>query len=189
VCGDAVPPTAVQCPTCGASDPIRPGQVHGLTGRRKQRFRLLQIGRVVVVIGIVASLVVLLAQAAFTPAPIAADPLTQTSTLHISPGRFDVITGSITGADYIQGNYTVLYPPGANVTLSIYNASEFVKFAQNQTAHPMESFAPASSARIVFAALYTDDYNFVFQNHYPVGSGLNLTVYVATLYETNVVVG
>lgn len=188
VCGDAVPPTAKLCPTCGSGTPIREDQVGGLTGGRRRRFQFLKYARIAVVAAVALSLVVLLLQAAFTPAPVAADPLTQSSTRTVAPGHVDVISGDITGGDYIQGNYTVIDPPGAHLTLSVFNSSEFPKFLRNESADPMYTSPSSASTRIVFAALYTDTYYFVWQNEYPAGSGLDLTFYVSTTYETNVVI-
>ncbi|MCI4366284.1 MAG: hypothetical protein L3K08_00875, partial [Thermoplasmata archaeon] len=62
-CGDAVPPEAAACPICGAAEPIRPNQVGGLKGAKRHRFKLLQYGRSVVVVGVVVGLAVLLVQA------------------------------------------------------------------------------------------------------------------------------
>ena len=42
------------------------------------------------------------------------------------------------------------------------------------------------AAEIVYSAPYTDYFAFVFENPYPVASHLNVTVYVATEYESNV---
>ncbi|HTT26112.1 MAG TPA: hypothetical protein VMH90_04015 [Thermoplasmata archaeon] len=188
VCGDAVPPGAATCPICGASDPIRADQIPELRGARKHRFRLLQYGRSVVVIAVVVGLALLLVQAAFTPPPVANNPLTQQTTLTVAPGHFLEIAGAITGADYIQGNFTVLNPPGANLTFEIFNSTEFPTFDIGGEASPMQPSLTGSSERIVYAALYTDTYYFVWINNYPASSGLNLTFYVTTTYETNVVV-
>jgi hypothetical protein len=188
VCGDAVPPGAATCPICGSKDPIRAEQVSSLRGAKEHRFKLLKYGRVTVVVAVVVGLTVLLIQAALTPPPVADNPLTQTSTLTVAPGQFLEIAGEITGADYIQGNYTVLNPPGANLTFEIFNSTEFPAFDVGHPATPMQQSLTGSNVRIVYAALYTDTYYFVWVNPYPSTSGLNLTFYVTTTYETNVVV-
>jgi hypothetical protein len=188
VCGDAVPPEAAACPICGAADPIRPNQVGRLKGAQRHRFKLLQYGRSVVVVGVVVGLAVLLVQAVFTPPPVANNPLTQTTTLTVAPGHFLEIAGAITGADYIQGNFTVLNPPGANLTFEIFNSTEFPTFDIGGVATPMEPSVTGANERIVYAALYTDTYYFVWVNNYPATSGLDLTFYVTTTYETNVIV-
>ncbi|MCI4366285.1 MAG: hypothetical protein L3K08_00880, partial [Thermoplasmata archaeon] len=122
------------------------------------------------------------------PPPIANNPLTQTTTLTVAPGHFLEIAGAITGADYIQGNFTVLDPPGANLTFEIFNSTEFPTFDIGGVATPMEPSVTGSNERIVYAALYTDTYYFVWVNNYPATSGLDLTFYVTTTYETNVIV-
>ena len=53
-------------------------------------------------------------------------------------------------------------------------------------ATPAYSISPAPTGRIIYSALYTDEYYFVFENPYPVSSGLALTVYITTQYESNV---
>lgn len=187
-CGDAVPPGATRCPICGEGDPIRAGQEATLTGAARRRYRVLRWGRTIVVVGVVVLLAALMVQAAVTPAPVAANPLSQTSVLSIPAGKFAFIQGWITGADYIQGNYTVLNPPGALLGFAIYNSTEFPEFDRGLNVTPMDSNAPASSGLIVYAALYSDTYTFVWQNQYPSSSNLTLKVYVTTAYETNVVV-
>jgi hypothetical protein len=189
MCGDIVPPDAATCPICGTDRPIRRADEAGLTGWRKKRFRLIQVARVSVVLAVVVLLAGLMIQAALTPAPVAADPLTETSVLTAVPGGYEAISGDVTGADYIQGNYTVLTPPGADLTLSIYNQSAFAHYAAGQPAQAMQAQPSGDNERIVFSALYTDTYYFVFANNYPAGSGINVTFYVTTTYETNVVVG
>src|SRR4029077_14283412 len=104
-CGDAVPPGSERCPRCGEPDPIPPDRVASLGPWARRRFRLLQGARVGVVVAVVVALVVLLGQAAFTPAPVAADPLTQSRVMTIPAGGYGEIGGDVTGSDYIQGNY------------------------------------------------------------------------------------
>ena len=188
LCGDAVPPGASKCPICGQEDPIRAGEETRLKGRAKRRFQVLKFGRTSLVAIVIVGLALLTIQAAITPAPVAANPLTETQVLSIAPGKFALIQGYITGADYIEGNFTVLDPPGANLTFSIFNSTEFPIFDENRSATPMVPSVTGSSERIVYSALYTDTYSFVWANHYPSGSNLTLTMYVTTTYETNVVV-
>jgi hypothetical protein len=186
LCGDAVPPGASTCPICGASDPIRADQVSRLRGAKKHRFQLLQYGRSLVIGVVVVGLGLLMVQAVLTPPPVADNPLTQTSTLTVAPGHFLEIAGAITGADYIEGNYTVLNPPGALLTFEIFNSTEFPIFDVGGIATPMQPPSTASDGRIVYSALYTDTFYFVWINNYPADSGLNLTFYSTTTYETNV---
>lgn len=188
-CGDAVPPNAATCPICGSADPIRAGQESHLNPKDRRRFQLLRIGRVGVVLAVVGLLAVLMVQAVLTPAPVAANPLTETQTLKVAPGRFVLVQGWITGADYIEGNFTVLNPPGANLTFSIYNSTEFPLYDQGLPSQAMQPPETGSNIRIVYAALYSDTYSFVFANEYPASSNLTLTFYLTTTYETNVVVG
>src|SRR5215469_18796115 len=85
LCGDAVPPGAARCPICGQADPIRAGQEGGLDRPDRRHYRLVRYGRATVVVGVIAMLVVLMVQAVLTPAPVAANPLTETSVLTVPP--------------------------------------------------------------------------------------------------------
>jgi len=189
-CGDAVPPELSMCPTCGASASIPAREEDRLVGGARRRFRTLKLGRIVVVSAVAVGLAAVLIQAAFSSPPVAADPLTQSGTFTVTPGNFTTLSGDIVGADWIQGNYTVVDPPGAALTFAVFNATEFTRFSEGDPqAQPALTLTPGPTGRIVFPALVTDLYFFVWENHYPMGSGLSLTFYVKTVYESNVQLG
>jgi hypothetical protein len=146
--------------------------------------------RVVLVVAVIGGL-----GAAIVPATLAgpttyADPLTGVFHLVVLPGGFAQIHGNITGEDYLEGNFTVVNPPGALVTLAVYNSTDY---ATLRSGVPVHAIAPpttnVTSARIVFAAPYTDLFYFVFENPYPPASHLTENLYVSTTYESNVVIG
>jgi hypothetical protein len=188
-CGDAVPPAGKACPTCG-KEPDLPAAVPARKGRTRQRLLLLRALRILVVVAIVSSIGGAILSAELAGPTIYPDPLTGARTLTVNPGGWAALAGNITGEDYVTGNFTVMTPPGANVTVAVYNASEFATFYAHGNARPaVAPYVNVTGARIVFAAPYTDEFYFVFENLYPSGSGLTLQVYVATTYQTNVVLG
>lgn len=189
LCGDAVPAGTDRCPTCGHLGAVREGERVSLPRRQRWRFRSIQTVRVSLVVGIVLLLAYLLVSAVATGPPTFSDPLTTAGTHRIAPGTNLEIAGAITGEDYIVGNFTVVDPAGALVTLLVMNDSEYAAFLAHGSERPLQTYPAASGSRIVFAAPYTDTFHFVFENLYPAASGLWLTVYVATNYESNVVLG
>lgn len=190
-CGDAVPPDAKICPTCGKEQGTlaeRLAQARSRPGRR--RATLLAWLRILVVVGVVAAIGWAIIAAEISGPTTYADPLTGTWTLTVVPGGWGLIAGNITGEDYITGNFSVETPVAADVMVYIYNSTEFSVFYAHELAQPVtQPYANVSSARIVFAAPYTDTFYFVFENPYPAGSNLTEKIYVATTYETNVVLG
>lgn len=188
LCGDASPPGSVRCRTCGATTLLQPGQEKGLPPKQKRWYTWVRWGRILVIVAVVGLLGALMVQAAFTPAPIAADPLTQNSTNVVPPGGVWVLNGAITGSDYIQGNYTVTSPPGALLTLTVYNSTEYNDFVHGLTTGNQETLPASASSVFVFDAPYTDTFYFVWSNQYPPASGLNLTVFVHSDYEANVLI-
>jgi hypothetical protein len=189
LCGDAVPPGAKGCPTCGYERAVAEGQTGHLRRRERWRLRSVQALRVTLVVGIAGFLAYLMVSAAASGPPTYTDPLTTAATHPIAPGGVFVLSGNITGEDYIVGNYTVLTPPGALATLLIMNDSEYNAFTSGAPETPLETLPAESSSQIVFSAPYTDMFHFVFENQYPASSGLSLSVYVVTNYESNVVLG
>ena len=189
LCGDAFPPGATSCPTCGYGRSVTDGSAQALPRRERWRLRSVQSLRVAIVVGVVGFLAYLLVSAVASGPTTYADPLTDATSYTIAPGTFAVLSGAITGEDYVVGNFSVTNPAGAQVTLLVMNDSEYAAFLQHQSETPLQTFPPSSSSRIVFAAPYTDTFHFVFENLYPASSGLDLSVYVVTNYESNVVLG
>jgi hypothetical protein len=141
----------------------------------------------VLVVAVVVGLTYVMVGAVWSGPPSYADPLTTRGSYTIAPGSFAYLSGSITGEDYIVGNYTVVTPAGTNVSFQVYNQSEFVAFVHHQPASAQLSLSPPGGGRIVFAAPYTDTFYFVWANPFPASSGITLSVYAVTNYETNVV--
>ena len=189
-CGGVVPPGGAACPTCGETRPaIRPSEIRRLPPRLRRRVRLLQFARVGVVLAVVVGLVYAIGSAAWTGAPTFPDPLTTRGTLAVSAGNYSYLSGLITGEEYVDGNYTVVYPVGVPINFEVFNSTEFTAYIDHQSASPIWSTSNQPSARIVFAAPYTDQFFLVFENPYPVSSGINVQVYEVTNYQTNVVLG
>lgn len=117
------------------------------------------------------------------------DPLTTTGTYTIGAGNFTVLSGEITGGDYVQGNFTTTDPAGTNLGVSIYNSSQWVQFVGGQDPAPQWSTGPSDAGLIVFAAPYTDTFTFVFSNPYPAATNLTIQAYIVTTYESNVGTG
>ncbi len=149
--------------------------------------KLVQSVRVLIVIGVVAGLAVVLLQAVWSGPPSYPDPLTTQGTHYVSAGNFTFLSGSITGEDYITGNYTVLSPSGGNVTFAIYNSTEFLAYFHHEASQPQLSIGGQTSGRIVFSAPYTDTFYFVWFNGFPTPSGIGENVYVVTNYASNVI--
>jgi hypothetical protein len=190
-CGDAVPPDAKICPTCGKEQGTpaeRLAQAQSRSGHR--RAVLLRWLRLLVVVAIVATIGWAIISAQIAGPTTYSDPLTGAWTFAVQPGGWHIIAGNITGEDYIQGNFSVVSPVAGQVRVYIYNATEWGAFYSGQPAQPVTTpFTNVSSANIVFSAPYTDEFFFVFENPYPVGSNLTETIYVSTTYESNVVLG
>ncbi|MCI4351924.1 MAG: hypothetical protein L3K14_00845 [Thermoplasmata archaeon] len=189
-CGDAVPPDGNSCPTCGKVSTAPLGLEPARSRPVRRRLLLLQSLRVFVVVAVIASIGWAIISAELSGPTTFPDPLTGVRTLTVTPGGWAFFAGNITGEDYITGNFSVVTPPGGNVTVWVYNASEFAAFFSHQTARPAAPpYTNVSAARIVFAAPYTDEFYFVFGNPFPPGSDLTERVFVSTTYETNVVLG
>lgn len=142
-----------------------------------------------IVVAVVVGLTFDIASALWTGSPTFPDPLTTRGTLTVGPGNFTYLSGWITGEDYIDGNYTVVYPVGVPINFVVYNGTEFTQFLQHQPTRAIWSTSNQSSSRIVFAAPYTDQFFLVFQNPYPPSSGISVAIYEVTNYQTNVVIG
>jgi hypothetical protein len=190
-CGDATPLEAKICPTCGKEQGTpaqRAAEARSRPARR--RAALLRWLRTLVVVGIVVAIGWAIISAEISGPTTYSDPLTGTWTFTVPAGGWHILAGNITGEDYIEGNFSVEYPVAAQVLVSIYNSTEFAAFYSHEPAQAAAiPYSNVSSARIVFAAPYTDEYFFVFQNPYAPSSNLTETIYATTTYETNVVLG
>lgn len=151
--------------------------------------RFLQVTQVLVVVAVVVGLGYVIVSALVQGPPGFPDPLTTRGVHVVGPGNFSYFSGSITGEDYVTGNYTVLNPPGAFVGFAVYNTTGMIAYVHHQPARPLWNQSGEASGRIVFAAPYTDVFYFVFVNPYPASTGITLNVYVTTTYQSNVVIG
>jgi hypothetical protein len=188
-CGRAVPFSVGICPSCGMSDVVTDRQIPLLPKWHRRRVRLAQGLRVFIVVGVIVALAAALLDAVWTGPTTFADPLTTQGTYTLAPGNDTILSGWITGEDYIDGNYSVVSPVGTVVVLEVFNSSSFEQFVQNEPATPQWVTTNDSAAPIIFAAPYTDMFYFVFENPYNVGSGIVQTIYITTQYESNVVIG
>ena len=191
-CGDAVPPDAKICPTCGkvwaGTSAEHAAELRSRPAHR--RAVLLRWLRILVVVAIVGGIGWAIISAEISGPTTFSDPLTGAWTFTIPPQGWNILAGNITGEDYVTGNFTVESPVAADIVVMIYNSTEFAAFYQHEQAQPAAApYKNVSSAYIVFAAPYTDTFYFVFENPYPTSSNLTEKLYVTTTYQTNVVLG
>ncbi|HEV2519937.1 MAG TPA: hypothetical protein VGX00_04870 [Thermoplasmata archaeon] len=187
-CGDAVPPDVAKCPTCGNARSVGPGRPPAMPGRERRHLRLVQGVRLTLVVGVVGLLAYLMVSAAFVPPASVSDPLTTRGPWVIGPGNFTALGGEVTGDDYVVGNYSVNAPAGAPVSFLVFNNTEFSAFSEHRNATPIDRIPATSHAQIVFSAPYTDTFHFVWVNGYAPTTGIVLTVFVVTNYESNALV-
>ncbi len=185
-CAVAVPPGSKTCTECGAPDPIASRDLPKLRGSLRRRLRAVNFMRSLIVIAVCAGLAYLMLSLVISGPPVVNDPLDTSGTYQIGPGNFTVITGEITGGDYVVGNFTTTSPAGTNIGVAIYNSTQWVEFESGQDPAPQWSSAPAPSAEIVYSAPYTDDFYFVFTNGYAPSTHLTIETYIVTTYESNV---
>ncbi|MCI4354898.1 MAG: hypothetical protein L3K06_05980 [Thermoplasmata archaeon] len=189
VCGGAVPFNERICPTCGQSSSVATDQIAQLPRGPRRRVRAAQYLRAAIVVGVAVGLSYALLSAVWSGPPTFSDPLTTRGTYVLGPGNFTYLAGWITGEDYIDGNYTVTNPVGTSLVFQVYNASGFSDWFHHRPATPQWNQTGADSGAIVFAAPYTDTFYLVFENPYIPTSGITMTVYIATNYQSNVVIG
>ena len=189
VCGGAVPAEERVCPTCGQTTSVPTDQIAQLPRGPRRRVRAVQLARSAIVIAVAVGLAYALISAVWSGPPTFADPLTTRGTYTIAPGNFTYLSGWITGEDYIDGNYTVLSPVGTQLVFQVYNTTGFVNYVHHRAAMPQWNQTGPDKSGIVFAAPYTDTFYLVFANPYIPTSGITLTVYIATNYQSNVVIG
>jgi len=186
-CGTAVAPGATACGLCGADRPIAAGQLARAPAPVRRRVALTNWLRALIVVGVAVGLAWTLLDSALTGPPAVPDPLTTTGTYAVPTGSTAILSGAVTGGDYVVGNFTTVAPYLADVTLAIYTSQAWRALVDNGTVSSPAWSAPSEgSGRIIFSALYTTNYTFVLTNAYPASAHLNLTVYVATDYESNV---
>ena len=188
-CGRAVPASEVSCPTCGSTERVATGRIDELPTRPRRRLRLAQGTRVVIVLAVVVGLIAAIVPSVLSGPPVIPDPLTTSGTYTNPAGQFIYLSGAITGEDYVDGNYTILAPVGTQLIFQVYNSTGFPDFVHHLPAVPQWNQTGPDAAPIVFAAPYTDTFYLVFQNPYVPSSGISETVYIATNYQTNVVIG
>lgn len=185
-CGNAVPPTSTICPICGAGDPVRSGTIGGAPRKVRRRLKLLGALRVLIVVGVVVVLAYLVVQPVLSGPPVIADPLTTSGTYVIGAGNYTVLAGEVSGEDFITGNFSVIAPVGTAIGMTVYNTTEYTAFLAGENPQNQTWVTPENTGPLAFAASYTDTYYFVFYNPYPTTSGITVTVYIATQYQTNV---
>ncbi len=185
-CGTAVAPGATECGLCGEGRPIPAGGLSGAPRRVQRRVALMNWLRALIVVGVGVGLAYAMIDAVLTGPPNVPDPLTTSGTYTVGPGWEGFLYGEVTGGDYVVGNFSSIHPFDAEIAISAYNASQWKLLATTGTGTPAWSTPAEGSGRIVFTALYTDNYTFVLTNPYPVTTHLNITVYVSTTYESNV---
>ncbi len=189
-CGVAVRAGASRCEICGAERPLRAGEIATAPRRLRRRLKLTGILRSMLVVGVIAGILYAVVSAEISGPPnLSSDPLSTTGSYLLSPGNFTVISGEITGGDYVLGNFTAVDPVGLNVSLAVYNSTGWTAFAGHLGSDPVWALDPAPSGRIVYSAPVTDNYYFVFSNPYPSSTHFLIDVYVVTQYETNVATG
>ncbi len=185
-CGTAVAPGAAVCGICGADGPVRAGTFAQAPRSVRRRIVLTGTLRTLIVVGVAVALAYTLIANALSGPPTVADPLTTSGTYTVGPGQAEILQGAVTGGDYIVGNFTSVRPFGADIAFEVYNSTEWNRTLAGENASIAYTTGNESAARIVFSAEYTDNYTFVLVNPYPASSHLNITVYVATQYESNV---
>ena len=185
-CGTAVAPGAATCGLCGADRPV-PARALAVAPRGvRRRIAFTNAFRAVLVLGVAVALGYALVDAVVTGPPNVADPLTTSGTYAVAPGSVAIFSGAVTGGDYVVGNFSSVSPYEADVALSAYNSTGWAEHTETGTGTPVWSTPSEGSGRIIFTAEYTDTYTFVLTNPYPASTGLQIVVYVATEYESNV---
>lgn len=143
--------------------------------------------RTVIVVGVCLALAFTLISAVLAGPPVVADPLTTSGLYAISPGNTTVIEGEITGGDFVIGNFSAVSPPGVNITVTVYNSTQWNALVSGGLpGTPQWTATPGPTGRIIYSAPYTDTFYFVFGNPYPVASHLTIEAYIVTQYESNV---
>jgi hypothetical protein len=186
-CGVANPPGAVQCEICGAADPVAASAMASAPRSVRRRIRLTGGLRAFIVVVVVVGLAYTLLGTVLSGPPSAADPLTTSGMYAIGAGNYTVISGEITGGDFVIGNWTAVTPPGANITINVYNQTQWSSYLGGTLpGTPQWTNSGSGAGRIIYSAPVTDNYYFVVSNPYPAASHLTIDVYVTTEYQSNV---
>jgi len=186
-CGVAAPAGAAKCPECGADHPLSPAELRSAPKGLRRRVRFTGFLRTIVVLGVIIALAYATISAVFQGPPVlTGDPLTVSEGYHVGAGNFTMISGEITGGDYVIGNYSSFDPAGMDVAFVVYNSSQWSSFVNGTLPTPAYAGASGYTGRIVYSAPVTDTYYFVFTNPYPVTSHLTIGIYISTEYESNV---
>ncbi len=185
-CGVAVPSGAKECEICGAAAPLSAAEIRTAPRAVRRRLAMTGVLRAFIVVAVIGGLGYAIVSAVLAGPPNVPDPLTTAGTYTLAPGGITILSGEITGGDFVVGNFSSVAPVGASVELAVYNSTEWGLHTNGSVASPVYTIGAEPSARIVYSAPYTDTFYFVFTNPYPPTSGLNVTVYIATEYESNV---
>ena len=186
-CGVAVAPDAEKCGICGAPNPLSAQEAAASPVRLRRWLALTKSFRILVVVVVVAGLAYAIVSAEMSGPPnLVGDPLTTAGAYTLGPGNYTVLSGDITGGDYVTGNFTAIHPQGVNIDLSVYNSTEWTQFQAGENPTPLYTQGPAYNTSLVYSPLVTDTYYFVFSNPYASSTGLVVTVYITTLYNSNV---
>jgi len=186
-CGVANPPNATKCVICGADHPLRPAELPNAPRSVRRRIRLTGWLRSFIIIVVIVGLAYTLAGVILSGPPNVADPLTTAAMYAIGPGNTTVISGEISGGDFVIGNWTAVNPPGSNVSIVVYNQTQWSNYLSGTLpGTPQWTNSGGTSGRIVYSAPVTDNYYFIIGNPYPLSSHLVIDVYVVTEYQSNV---
>ncbi len=185
-CSVAVAPNDKVCPECGAPDPIRAAEVATLPKSVRRRQKATNLLRTLVVIGIAVGLGYTLLSTLIAGPPVVDDPLDTQGLYTIGPGNYTIISGDITGGDFVIGNFSTTAPAALDVVLDVYNSTEMPQFINGLNPTPQYTLGPTTNGRIVFSAEYTDTYYFIFTNPYPASSHITYIAEITTTYESSV---
>jgi hypothetical protein len=185
-CAVAVAPGATTCGICGSEGVIRAAQVPRVSRRQRRRLQATNLFRSLIVIVVVLGLGYTMVSLVVQGQPNIPDPLTTSGFYTIAPGNFTYLNGSITGGDFVIGNFSTSDPVGLNLELSVYNSTEWPQFLAGLSPVPQYSVAPTADGHLVFAAPTTDMFYLVFTNPYPTSSHLSYTAQITTEYASNV---
>lgn len=183
----AVSPGATKCDICGAEGPLSAQEARNSPQKVRRWLRLTGAFRVLIIVTVIVGLSYAIVSAELSGPPnLQGDPLTTTGTYTIGPGNYTVISGDITGGDYVTGNFTSVAPEGVNIGLAVYNSTLWTSFLIGEQPTPLYTVGPAYNANLVYSPVVTDTYYFVFTNPYAPSTHLTVQVYITTLYNANV---
>jgi hypothetical protein len=186
-CGVAVSPGATKCDICGAEKPLSAEEAKNPPRKVRRWLRLTGAFRTLIIVTVIAGLSYAIVSAELSGPPnLLGDPLSTSGTYAIGPGNYTVISGEITGGDYVTGNFTSVAPTGINIALAVYNSTLWNSFLLGEEPTPLYAVGPAYNANLVYSPVVTDNYYFVFTNPYAPSTHLTIGVYITTLYNANV---